>query len=118
MAAGRQFFLHHSLYRSHRTGRVVDPAFTRFPFPPQWHFDALRGLEFFRLSGAARDPRLGDAIAVVRSARRADGLWPVHRPYPGRRWLSLEERGPSRWATLRCLRVLDWWEDQRPEGRL
>jgi len=110
MAAGRAFFLDHSLYRSHRTGLVVDEAFTRFPFPPQWHFDVLRGLEHFRASGAAPDTALGDAVRVVREKQRADGRWPVQRPHPGRYWFTLEAPGPSRWATLRALRLLDWWD--------
>lgn len=113
MAAGREFFLDHRLYRSHRTGLVVDRGFTRFPFPPQWHFDVLRGLEHFRASGAERDHRLSDAIQVVRDARRPDGRWPLHRPHPGRYWFRLEEPGPARWATLRALRVLDWWQADR-----
>jgi hypothetical protein len=108
--AGRGFFLEHRLYRSHRTGDAVDPAFTRFPFPPQWHFDVLRGLEHFRSAGAEPDGRLADGIEVLRRARRPDGTWPRHRPYPGRQWFPLEAAGPSRWATLRCLRVLEWWE--------
>jgi hypothetical protein len=112
LVSGRQFLLTHSLYRSHRTGRIVDETFTRFPFPPQWHYDVLRGLEHFRSASAPHDERLADAIDVIRAARRADGLWPVHRSYPGRQWFRLEERGPSRWATLRCLRVLDWWDEQ------
>ncbi|MET0934022.1 MAG: hypothetical protein ABWX56_09930 [Mycetocola sp.] len=109
MAAGREFFLNHSLFRSHRSGQVVDKAFTRFPFPPQWHFDVLRGLEHFRSASAPRDPRLEDAVRVLRQARRPDARWPVHRPYPGRYWFELEAPGPSRWATLRALRVLEWW---------
>ena len=112
LAGGQEFLLRHALYRSHQTGRVIDAAFTRFPFPPQWHYDVLRGLEHFRSADAPRDERLADAIGVIRAARRADGSWPVHRPYPGRQWFQLEERGPSRWATLRCLRVLDWWGEQ------
>jgi hypothetical protein len=109
MARGRAFFLDHSLYRSHRTGEVVDAAFTRFPFPPQWHFDVLRGLEHYAAVGADRDERLADAVDVLRKRRRGDGRWPVHRGHPGRQWFRMEERGPSRWATLRCLRVLRWW---------
>lgn len=112
LVGGQQFLLWHSLYRSHRTGHIADAAFTRFPFPPQWHYDVLRGLEHFRSAGAPHDERLADAIDVLRAARRADGRWPVHRSYPGRQWFRLEERGPSRWATLRCLRVLDWWGEQ------
>jgi len=118
MDRGRTFFLDHRLYRSHRTGELVSPAFTRFPFPPQWHFDVLRGLEHFRAAGAATDPRLGDAIEVVRRARRADGTWPVHRAYSGKTWFRMEPAGPSRWATLRALRVLQWWDQDRlaPSG--
>jgi hypothetical protein len=110
MAAGREFFLDHQLYRSHRTGTVANRAFTRFPFPPQWHFDILRGLEYFRAAGAVRDQRLGSAVEQVRRARRADGSWPWYRPYPGRQWFALETRVPSRWSTLRARRVLGWWE--------
>lgn len=109
---GREFFLRHRLYRSHRTGEVVDQVFTRFPFPPQWHFDVLRGLEHFAAVGAPADERLADAIDVVRRRRLADGRWPVHRAYPGQHWFAMEDAGPSRWATLRCLRVLRWWGEQ------
>lgn len=109
LASGQEFLLRHSLYRSHRTGQVVDRAFTRFPFPPQWHYDVLRGLDHFRVTNALRDQRLSDAIGVVRAARRSDGTWPTFQAYPGRQWFRMEERGPSRWTTLRSLRVLDWW---------
>ncbi len=110
MAAGRGFFANHRLSRSHRTKAVVDPAFTRYPFPPQWHFDELRGLEHLRAVGADRDERLADAMESLRRARRPDGTWPFYRSWPGRQWFSMESRGPSRWTTLRALRVLAWWE--------
>ena len=89
---------------------MVDPTFTRFPFPPQWHFDIVRGLEFFRSIDADRDDRFADAVGKVRRARRKDGTWPMYRPYPGRYWFRLEPAGPSRWSTLRALRVLHWWD--------
>jgi hypothetical protein len=114
---GQEFFLDHQLYRSHRTGEEVNPAFARFPFPPQWHFDVLRGLEHFRADGAPRDPRLADAVEVVRRARRSDGTWPVYRGYSGRTWFVLEPAGPSRWNTLRAMRVLGWWEAAAPFDR-
>jgi hypothetical protein len=107
---GHEFFLRHRLYRSHRTGAVAIPASVRFPAFPEWHFDVLRGLEHFRESGAARDDRLTDAIALLRKARRPDGRWPTCAPYAGRQWFSLEERGVSRWNTARALIVLSWWE--------
>lgn len=108
---GREFFLEHHLYRSHRTGELVDPAFARFPFPPQWHFDVMRGLEHFARVGASVDVRLEPAVAVVHRARMADGRWPRHRGHPGREWFRMEEPGPSRWATMRALRVLGWWDE-------
>jgi hypothetical protein len=110
LARGREFLLAHRLYRSHRTGEIADPALLRCTFPPQWHYDVLRGLEHFHAAGAPRDPRLDDAIGVVRRARRADGRWPHRRPHPGRTWFALESAGPSRWHTLRALRVLGWYE--------
>ena len=90
---------------------------TRFPFPPQWHFDVLRELEHFRAAGAPADDRLSDAVGVVERARRPDGRWPRYRGYSGRTWFVMEEPGPSRWATLRALRVLDWWARSRADKR-
>lgn len=110
---GRRFFLDHRLYRSHRTGQVANSAFTHFPFPPQWHFDIMRGLEHFRDAGAEPDPRLRDAIGVLQRTRRSDGTWPLYRSYPGRYWFKMEQRGPSRWSTLRALRILNWWDTNR-----
>jgi hypothetical protein len=115
MTVGRDFFLKHRLYRSHRTGDIVDPAFTRFPFPPQWHFDIVRGLEHFIAADAPVDDRLGDAIDEIRRTRRNDGTWPAFARYPGREWFRMEARGPSRWSTLRAQRILSWWADQPNE---
>jgi hypothetical protein len=110
MARGHRFFLDHRLYHSHRTGEVVDPVFTRFSFPPRWHFDALRGIDHFRASRAARDAGLEPAIALVHDRRRADGTWPLQHVHRNRTWFTMERGGrPSRWNTLRCLRVLRWW---------
>jgi hypothetical protein len=107
---GREFFLRHRLYQSHRTGEVAIRASTRFPAFPEWHFDVLRGLEHFVDVGADRDERLQAAVEVVQRARQADGRWPTYRPYPGRQWFELEPPGPSRWTTIRAMRVLDWWD--------
>lgn len=113
-ARGREFFLDHRLYHSHRTGEVADPAFTKFSFPPRWHFDALRGLDYFQAAGAERDGRLDDAIALVHSRRRNDGTWPLQNVHRNRTWFTMERGGrPSRWNTLRALRVLRWWDDPR-----
>lgn len=111
MERGQRFFLDHGLYRSHRTGEVANTAFIRFPFPPQWHFDVMRGLEHFCAVRAAPDERLSGAVRVVRQARTKNGTWPLHRPYPGKTWFRMEPPGRSRWATLRALRVLRWWAE-------
>jgi len=107
---GREFFLRHRLYKSHRTGELAIRGSTRFPAFPEWHFDVLRGLEHFADVDAPRDERLQDAIDVLRGARRKDGRWHTHAAYPGRQWFQLEPAGPSRWNTCRALRVLRWWE--------
>ncbi|HYM35603.1 MAG TPA: hypothetical protein VET48_09420 [Steroidobacteraceae bacterium] len=107
----REFLLIHSLFRSHRTGKVIRPEFMRLVYPPRWHFDILRALDYFRAVSAPRDRRLSDAIEVVRKARRADGLWSIDYQYAGPTHFQLEKRGaPSRWNTLRAMRVLKWWE--------
>jgi hypothetical protein len=106
---GREFFLRHRLYQSHRTGAVAIRGSTRFPAFPEWHFDVLRGLEHFCKAKSPRDERLRDAIEVIRRARRTDGRWPTYAAYHGRHWFQLEPPGASRWNTFRALRVLRWW---------
>jgi hypothetical protein len=104
---GRKFFLEHRLYRSHRTGEVVHPSFTKLSFPTRWHYDVLRGLDHFRLVDAPSDERLDDALGLLVSKRRKDGTWPAQNKHPGLVWFDMERGGqPSRWNTLRALRVL------------
>jgi hypothetical protein len=108
-ARGREFLLVHRLFKSHRTGAVAKAEFTRFPFPARWHYDVLRGLDYFRDGGAPWDERMADAVALVEKRRGADGRWTLPKGYPGKVFFELEEAGePSRWNTLRALRVLDW----------
>jgi hypothetical protein len=109
-ARGREFLLMHSLYRSHRTGGVAHPTLAQFRFPPQWHFDILRGLEYFRAENCPQDDRMSMAVEAIASHRRSPGNWGGYRPYPGRMWFRWTPEDISRWATLRCARVLRWWE--------
>jgi hypothetical protein len=109
-ARGREFLLVHRLFRSDRTGETIKPVFLRFAFPPRWHYDILRALDYFQAAAAKRDERLADAIEIVERGRLADGTWPLQNTYPGKTYFELEQRGaPSRWNTLRALRVLKWW---------
>ncbi len=102
--AAREFLLVHRLFRSHRTGGVIHPSFVRLHHPSRWHFDVLRGLEHFRAANVA-DPRLEDALDVVVKRRRVDGRWNASS-HPGQVHFDMEDSRPSRWNTLRALRVL------------
>jgi len=114
---GREFLLLHRLFRSHRTGAVIKPVFTRFSFPPRWHYDILRALDYFQAVGATRDERLSEAIDIVRGGQRPDGKWLLENRYNGKTYFELERLGgPSRWNTLRALRVLKWWDLKRTEA--
>jgi hypothetical protein len=116
---GREFLLAHRLFRSHHTGEVIKPIFIRFSFPPRWHYDILRALDYFQATDAPREPRLTDAINIVRNSQRKDGRWPLQNSYKGKTYFELERLGaPSRWNTLRALRVLRWWEKENDASGL
>ncbi len=120
IARGHEFMLDHHLYRSHRTGEVINEAWTTFHFPPRWHYDILRGLDHLRDAGAVPDPRAADAIAIVESRRRPDGRWGKGSQYSGETFFPLESgRVAGRWNTLRALRILCWWDaGPNANGRL
>lgn len=106
-----EYLLERGLFRAKSTGEIVDPTYLEFAFPFYWHYDVLRALEYFRRASADPDPRLEEAIELVLSKRQSDGRWLLDRIHPGRVFFDLETVGqPSRWNTLRTLRVLDWWD--------
>jgi hypothetical protein len=109
--AGEQYLLERSLFRRKSTGEVPVAAWLTFSFPTRWHYDVLRALDYFRKADV-RDPRLAEAIELLRSKRRADGTWLLENTHPGAVHFELEDGDgrPSRWNTLRASRVLDWWE--------
>ena len=108
---GQEYLLERRLFRRRTTGEVVDPAWTRFSFPTWWHYDVLRGLEYLRRAGATPDERVAEAIELVESKRDGDGRWPLENQHPGTMAVEVDEGEgrPSRWNTLRALRVLDWY---------
>jgi hypothetical protein len=109
---GEEYLLERRLFRRKSTGEVVDPAWLQFSFPTRWNYDVVRGLEYFRSVGAAPDSRIDEAIALLRSKQQADGTWPLENTHPGEVHFMLEDGDgrPSRWNTLRALRVLRWYE--------
>jgi len=108
---GQEYLLERRLFRRRTTGEVVDPAWTRFSFPTWWHYDVLRALEYLRRAGATPDERVAEAIELVESKRDGDGRWPLENRHPGTMAVEVDkdEGRPSRWNTLRALRVLDWY---------
>jgi hypothetical protein len=115
---GQEYLLERRLFRRRSTGEVIErdrkggAAWTRFAFPTWWHYDVLRGLEYLRSAGVTPDERVAEAIDLVASKRDADGRWPLETRYPGVMLVEMDEAEgrPSRWNTLRALRVLRWYE--------
>jgi len=107
-----EYLLERSLFRRKSTGEVTDPAWLQFSFPTRWHYDVLRALEYFQLAGDPPDPRIAEAIHLLRSKQQPDGKWLLENTHPGKVLFTMEEGDghPSRWNTLRALRVLKWYE--------
>jgi hypothetical protein len=114
--AGEEYLLKRSLFRRLSTGEPADERYLNFLHPNRWHYDVIRALDHFRaaseLTGADPDPRLAEAIEHVRSRRLEDGTWPLDWNPEGRTWFDVDDGNgkPSRWITLRALRVLKWWD--------
>jgi hypothetical protein len=117
---GQEYLLERRLFRRRSTGEAIErdrkgnTDWTRFAFPTWWHYDVLRGLEYLRRAGVAPDERVAEAIELVASKRAGDGWWLLETRYPGVMPVEIDEGEgqPSRWITLRALRVLDWYSAQ------
>jgi hypothetical protein len=117
---GQEYLLERRLFRRRSTGEVIErdrkggAVWTRFAFPTWWHYDVLRGLEYLRSAGVTPDERVAEAIELVASKRDGDGRWLLETRYPGVMPVEIDEGEgrPSRWITLRALRVLDWYSAQ------
>ncbi|MGD8402973.1 MAG: hypothetical protein PVJ21_04895 [Anaerolineales bacterium] len=106
-AEAREFILQHRLYLSDRTGEIIDKRFLMLSYPSRWKYDILRALDYFRTAGIDYDSRMQPALDVLHKKRRKDGTWPVQAKHPGKVHFDMEKTGsPSRWNTLRALRVL------------
>ncbi|WP_173923057.1 hypothetical protein [Agromyces sp. Marseille-P2726] len=110
---GEEYLLERSLFRRRSTGEVVRDRYLNFSFPPYWFYDVLRALDYFREAGGRPDRRLSEAIDLLRSRRGDDGRWIAGKPWHGQVFFAVDapEGEPSRWNTLRAMRVLRWYEE-------
>lgn len=109
---GEEYLLRRNLFRRLSTGEIALPRYANFSFPPYWFYDVLRALDYFRTAGDRPDPRIADAIELLLADRGDDGRWPAGRPWHGAVHFPVDaaEGEPSRWNTLRALRVLRWYD--------
>lgn len=108
--AGEEYLLERGLYRRRTDGSTPDPRITMLSYPVRWYHDILRGLEHFRQQDR-RDPRLADAVELVRGKADGDGRWALENIHEGPVIVEFDMEGfQSRWVTLRALRVLRWWD--------
>ena len=105
--------LERRMFRSLRTGEVIDKRWLRFSFPTFWHYDVLRGLDYLRNAGIKPDSRVREAIKIVIERRHQNGRWPMNLLHPEYAPLKIEpDVGmASRWNSLRALRVLRWYNN-------
>ncbi|MGQ0649127.1 MAG: hypothetical protein ACT4P7_16345 [Gemmatimonadaceae bacterium] len=107
----QEYLLERRLLRRSSTGEIIDPTWTQFAFPPLWHYDVLRALDYLRAAGVRPEGQVEEAVAIVLERRQSDGRWLLDVQH--RDTLHEELAGtvgaPNRWITLRALRVLDWY---------
>jgi hypothetical protein len=107
---GQEYLLERRMFRSLSTGEVIDPDWLELSYPTYWHYDVLRGLDYLRRAGVPADGRVDEALSLVESKRGPDGRWSLENVHEGEVHFPLEngEGTPSRWITLRALRVVEW----------
>jgi hypothetical protein len=112
-ARAHAYLLKRRMFRSLRSGEIVDRSWTRFQFPPSYHYDVLRGLDYLRNAAVKPDKRVAEAVEIVKERRHQNGLWPLNRIDPRRFTFDMEPGvgKRSRWNTLRALRVLKWYKE-------
>jgi hypothetical protein len=106
-----EFILLHQLFLSDRTGQIINKDFLKLTYPCRWKYDILRTMDFFQYAGIEWDNRMKPAIDVLRSKRNNEGSWNMQAAHPGQVHINMEKAGkPSRWNTLRVLRVMKHFE--------
>jgi len=116
---GEEYLLERSLFRRRSTGEIANPEFLELAYPPTYHYDILRALDYLRAAEVQPDSRISEAIHLIESQRQPDGRWRLDRAYDEALALQFDESAgePSRWNTLRALRVLRWYQQTSPQRR-
>ena len=116
---GEDYLLERRLFRRRSTGEVPVESWLQFSWPPRWHYDVLRALDYFRRTGDPPDGRVAEAVQLVRDKRQPDGTWLLENTHPGETHFEFEDGDgrPSRWNTVRAMRVLDWHDRRQRPGR-
>jgi hypothetical protein len=109
--SGEEYLLERGLFRRLSTGSPIAPWVSEFSYPIRWHYDVLNAASYFRLADRP-DPRMAEAIELIRSARQPDGTWLQTERHAGRVWFEVDvpPGSPSKWLTLFATRVLTWWD--------
>lgn len=108
----QEFILQHKLYKSDKTGEVINKSFTMLSYPSRWKYDILRALDYFAQAKVPYDNRMEDALRLLLKKQRSDLTWPVQARHPGHVHFHMEKTGkPSRWNTLRAMRVLNYYSN-------
>ena len=106
-----EFILLHQLFLSDRTGQIINKDFLKLTYPCRWKYDILRAMDFFQYAGIEWDNRMKAAIDVLKTKRNNEGTWNMSAAHPGQVHVNMEKAGkPSRWNTLRVLRVMKHFE--------
>lgn len=111
--SSQEFILLHRLFRSDKTREIINPNFLKISYPPRWYYDILKAMDYFQFASVTYDNRMEEAIEIIKSKRNKDGLWKLPANHPGQRHFDMEKPGePSRWNTLRALRVLKYYRKE------
>ena len=106
---GIEFLLEHHLFKSSTTWKTIDSRMTRLSFPPRWHYDIIRCLDYFQEKNIKKDDRMKDAMDLLLNKQTTEGFWKLEIKYPAKIFFEMEKVGrESRWNTLRALRILKW----------
>lgn len=107
-SASREFIITHRFFKSDKTGKIINPNFLKFRYPPRWYYNILRALDYFRKDGISYDERMSDALEILVEKRSSEGLWKLAAQHPGKSHFEMEKAGKSsRWITLMATRILN-----------